>query len=95
VLETASVSFQTTTSYLAVIELLKTYFKIARSDDVREMQNKVVGRLLEVYGDLAPDLPALLSLLDVPVDDPSWQALDSFQRRQRTIDALINQYISK
>jgi class 3 adenylate cyclase/tetratricopeptide (TPR) repeat protein len=88
VLETASVSFQTTTSYLPVIELLKTYFKIAGSDDVREMQNKILGRLLELDEDLARELPALLSLLDLPVDDPSWPALDSSERRQRTIDAL-------
>jgi hypothetical protein len=26
--------------------------------------------------------------MDVPVDDPSWQALDPSQRRQRTLEAL-------
>src|SRR5262249_18878892 len=28
-----------------------------------------------------------LALLDVPVEDPAWQALDPPQRRQRTLDA--------
>ena len=37
---------------------------------------------------LAPTLPAVLALLDVPVDDRTWQALDPPQRRQRTLDAL-------
>ena len=36
---------------------------------------------------LAPILPAVLALLDVPVDDPHWQALDPPQRRQRTLEA--------
>ena len=33
-------------------------------------------------------LPALLALLDVPVEDAAWQALDPPQRRQRTLDAV-------
>ena len=37
---------------------------------------------------LVPILPAVLALLDVPVDDRTWQALDPPQRRQRTLDAL-------
>ena len=41
-LETASVSYRTATSYLPVIELLKNYFNIAASDDVRAMRDKVV-----------------------------------------------------
>src|SRR5262249_19703333 len=37
---------------------------------------------------LEPTLPAVLALLDMPVDDRAWQALDPPQRRQRTLDAL-------
>jgi tetratricopeptide (TPR) repeat protein len=33
-------------------------------------------------------LPALLALLDVPVEDAEWQGLDPQQRRQRTFDAV-------
>src|SRR3989442_4750052 len=33
-------------------------------------------------------LPGLLTLLDVPVDDPEWQPLDPPQRHQRTLDAV-------
>ena len=33
-------------------------------------------------------MPALLALLDVPVDEASWQALDPPQRRQQTLDAV-------
>src|SRR5262249_52433060 len=31
---------------------------------------------------------AILALLEVPVDEPQWQALDPPQRRQRTLDAI-------
>ncbi len=34
------------------------------------------------------DLPAFLSLLDVPIDEESWQALDPPKRRRQTLDAL-------
>src|SRR5262249_46812097 len=37
---------------------------------------------------LRPMLPAVLALLEVPVDEPQWQALDPPQRRQRTLDAV-------
>ena len=35
-----------------------------------------------------PTCPALLALLDIAVEDPTWQALDATQRRQRTLDSL-------
>src|SRR4030095_16891426 len=44
--------------------------------------------LLTLDRTLEPILPALLALLDVPVEDAHWQALDPPQRRQRTLDAV-------
>src|SRR6185436_15760870 len=37
---------------------------------------------------LEPTLPALLALLDVPVDDAAWPTLAPAERRQRTLDAV-------
>jgi predicted ATPase len=71
-----------------VIDLLKGYFKIQDRDDLREMREKVTGKLLALDRALEPTLPALLALLDVPVDDAAWAALDPGQRRQRTLDAV-------
>jgi class 3 adenylate cyclase/tetratricopeptide (TPR) repeat protein len=88
VLESASVSYGKATSYLPVIDLLKGYFKIHDRDDLRDIRAKVTGTLLTLDRSLEPTLPALLALLDVPVDDTSWQTLDPGQRRQRTLDAL-------
>ena len=88
VLESASVSYGKATSYLPVIDLLKGYFKIQDRDDLREMREKVTGKLLTLDESMKPALPALLALLDVPVDDAAWQALDPGQRRQKTLDAV-------
>jgi len=71
-----------------VIDLLKGYFKIQDRDDLREIREKVTGKLLTLDRALEPTLPALLALLDVPVDDAPWQMLDPGQRRQRTLDAV-------
>jgi predicted ATPase/class 3 adenylate cyclase len=88
VLESASVSYGKATSYRPVIDLLKSYFTIQDRDDLREIREKVTGNLLTLDRSLEPTLPALLALLDVPVDDGAWDALDPRQRRQRTLDAV-------
>ena len=88
VLESASVSYGKATGYLPVIDLLKGYFKIQDRDDLREIREKVTGKVLTLDESLRPTLPALLALLDVPVDDAEWQRLDPGQRRQRTLDAV-------
>jgi class 3 adenylate cyclase/tetratricopeptide (TPR) repeat protein len=88
VLEAGSFSYGKATSYLPVIALLKSYCGIEDRDDARRMREKLTGKLLTLDPALQPILPPLLALLDVPVDDAQWQALDPPQRRQRTLDAL-------
>jgi class 3 adenylate cyclase/tetratricopeptide (TPR) repeat protein len=88
VLEATAVSYGKATSYLPVVDLLKGYFGIQNRDDVRESREKVTGKLLTLDRSLEPTLPALLALLEVPVDDVAWQACDPGQRRQRTLDAV-------
>ncbi|MFQ5896985.1 MAG: adenylate/guanylate cyclase domain-containing protein [Candidatus Methylomirabilia bacterium] len=88
ILESGSVSYGKATVYLPVIDLLKAYFQIDTRDDERKIREKVMGKLLALDEALRPTLPAFLSLLDVPVEDPRWQDLDPPQRRQRTLDAV-------
>ncbi len=84
VLESGSVSYGRTTPYLPVIELLKTYLSIQERDDQREIRERVAGKLVTLDRTLEPLLTPLLALLDVPVDDAAWGALDPPQRRRRT-----------
>jgi class 3 adenylate cyclase/tetratricopeptide (TPR) repeat protein len=88
VLESGSVSYGKGTPYLPVIELLKTYCRIQQRDEPREIRERVAGKLLTLDRALDPLLTPLLALLDVPVDDAAWTALDPPQRRQRTLDAI-------
>ena len=88
ILESGSVSYGKATPYLPVIDLLKAYFKIQDRDDQREIREKMTGKLLTLDKSLESTLPAFLALLDVPVDDPTWQALDPSQRRQQTLGAV-------
>jgi class 3 adenylate cyclase/tetratricopeptide (TPR) repeat protein len=88
ILEASSVSYGKATSYLPVIDLLKAYFKVHDRETHREIREKVTGKLLTLDRTLEPILPALLALLDVPVEDAHWQALDPPQRRQRTLEAV-------
>jgi class 3 adenylate cyclase/tetratricopeptide (TPR) repeat protein len=88
ILETGSVSYGKATPYLPVINLLKKYFQIRDRDDLDEIREKVSSKLHAFGGAITTTSTALLSLLDVPVEDDQWRSLDPPQRRQRTLDAV-------
>jgi class 3 adenylate cyclase/tetratricopeptide (TPR) repeat protein len=88
VLESGSVSYGKATPYLPVIDFLRSYFRLEPRDDARQIREKVTGKLLILDEALRPAQAAILALLDVPVNDPQWQAFDPPERRQRTVDAL-------
>jgi class 3 adenylate cyclase/tetratricopeptide (TPR) repeat protein len=87
-LESSSVSYGRATAYLPIRDLLKAYFQIDDRDDARRVREKLTGKLLTLDASLGQTLPAFLTLLDIPLDDAQWQALDPLQRRQRTLDAI-------
>ena len=88
IIESGSVSYGKATPYLPLIDLLKAYFKIQDRDNQREIREKVTGKLMTLDEALKSTLPALLTLLDVSVDDNVWERLDPAERRRRTLDAL-------
>ena len=88
VLETTAMSLGRATSYLPVVALLKSYFAIQDRDEQHEIRSKVVEKTLALDAGLEPTLPAILALLDIPIDDQSWLVLDPIERRRRNLDAL-------
>jgi len=87
ILESGSVSYGKATPYLPLADLLKAYFQIEPRDDIRRIREKVTGKLLALDRALEPALTAFFSLLDVPIEDLQWKALDPPQRRSRTLEA--------
>jgi predicted ATPase len=87
-LESRSVSHGKATPYLPVIDLLKAYSQIEGRDDTGTVRDKVSLKILSLDRQLASSLPALLSLLDIPVEDAAWGQLTPPQRRQQTLDGV-------
>jgi class 3 adenylate cyclase/tetratricopeptide (TPR) repeat protein len=88
IVQSAAVFYEKVTAYQPVVELLRGYFEIESRDDPRKIGEKVTGKTLKLAPALGPVVPALLALLDAPVDEASWHALDPRQRRQQTLDAV-------
>ena len=87
-LQTQAVAYGQAIPYLPMIDLLKVYFRLDDCDRAPTIRDKVTATLLALDAALQPTLPAFLTLLDVPVEDPHWQALGPPQRRQRLLDAI-------
>jgi class 3 adenylate cyclase/tetratricopeptide (TPR) repeat protein len=88
VLETFATSFDAGPAYAPMVKLLRDYFQIQDGDDPRRARERVAAALLDLDESLVSALPAFLAVLDVPVEDPAWQALEPRQRRGRALDAI-------
>ena len=88
VLESASVSYGKADPWHPIVELLKAYFEIDGEEDPRRTAEKVAGKLVMLDEALKPMLPPLFALLNVPVEDEAWHALDEAARRARSLDAV-------
>ena len=87
-LETRAVAYGQAIPYLPMTDLLKAYFRLDDRARASTIRDRVTATLLALDAALQPMLPAFLTLLDVPVEEPHWQALDPPQRRQRLLDAI-------
>ena len=88
IVESRSVSYGKATAFLPIIELLRVYFQIEAGDEARKIREKLTGKLLSLDRALEPSLPALLWLLDVPIEDPQWHRLDPPERRLRALEGV-------
>ena len=87
-LDTAALSYGRGTTYLPIVKLLQAYFHIEGRDDPRQIVDTVQERVVALDEQLRPTIPALLALLEAPVDDPEWAALPASRRRRQTLDAI-------
>jgi len=88
VLACGTVSHGRATAYLPISDLMRDYFGVEYQEEPRRTHEKILGRLLTLDEELRHCLPALLSLLEVPIEDMIWQALDPSERRQRIREAV-------
>jgi tetratricopeptide (TPR) repeat protein len=88
VLGCGGASYASTTPLLPIAHLLGRYFAIEDADGPSVIREKVTATLPSRHEELQSCLTPLLSLLDVPVDDPAWKHLDPAQRRRRIQDAI-------
>jgi class 3 adenylate cyclase/tetratricopeptide (TPR) repeat protein len=88
VLEAFSFSHGKASAYLPVVDLLKSYFRIADRDDERTRREKVTGKVIALDRALEETLPHLFALLGIPAGDARLDEMDPAIRRRRTLDAV-------
>ncbi len=71
-----------------MVDLLKTYFRIADRDDERTRREKVTGKVLALDRALEETLPHLFALLGIPSGDAGLDEMDPSIRRRRTREAV-------
>jgi class 3 adenylate cyclase/tetratricopeptide (TPR) repeat protein len=88
VLEAFSVSHGKASSYLPVIDLLHSYFKIASQDDQRTRREKIAGRIAILDRTLKGAIPYLYTLLGIAEASDPLAQMDGQIKKRRTLDAI-------
>lgn len=88
VLETGTVSHETSPTYFAIAQLLRAWFGIATSDTQSEAAAKLHREIELLDPALMPMEDALAGVLDLPSRDRQWPTLSPSQRHQRTMHAV-------
>jgi predicted ATPase/class 3 adenylate cyclase len=88
VLEAFSVSHGKASSYLPVIDLLHSYFKIASQDDQRTRREKIAGRIAILDRSLESAIPYLYSLLGIAEASDPLAQMDGQIKKRRTLEAI-------
>jgi tetratricopeptide (TPR) repeat protein len=79
-----TISSDIATPWQPITELLRRHFDVDESDAPLHVRDRIATEATPTKA----DLPALLTLLNAPVDDAAWRVLDPRQRRQRLVDAV-------
>src|SRR5262249_21298497 len=95
VLETACAALGRPTPYLAVIGLLRAYFKVEASEGEWRVRERVPAAHTAFAAALVPPLPALLSSLDFPVHEADWDPPEPPGRPRHTLEAVKRLMVSE
>ncbi len=88
VLKTAAAAYRRGTPYLAISNLLRSWCEIPEQVPSAEAKRRLQHKLGALGQGLPTYLPALQSLLDLPVEDAEWPALEPAARRQRMMSTV-------
>jgi class 3 adenylate cyclase/tetratricopeptide (TPR) repeat protein len=88
VLKTAAAAYERGTPYLAISNLLRSWIGIPEQALPAEASRRLYEALAALPTGSSIYVPALQWLLDLPVEDADWPALDATERRQRMRAAL-------
>ncbi len=88
VLEAFSVSHGKASAFLPVIDLLRSYFRIASDDDERTRREKVIGKVLTLDRALEDTVPYLFNLLGIVERDDPLAQMDGQVKKRRTLESI-------
>jgi class 3 adenylate cyclase/tetratricopeptide (TPR) repeat protein len=88
VFEAFSVSHSKASSYLPVLDLLHTYFRVTLDDDARSRREKVAGKIRVLDRSLEDTLPYLFALLGIVEGEDVLAQMDAQVKKRRTLDAI-------
>jgi len=77
-----------TITYYPIYALLKSMFRLSERDSHQAAAGAVARAVEALDPNLLPILPALYSVLELPVEDPEWHQLDPPQRLRRIAEAV-------
>ncbi len=88
VVQTSTSPFGSTAAFMPLGILLRSLFGVGEDDSKIAIDAKVREGLSRHDGSTSTLLSAIRFLLNLPIDDPAWAALDPQQRRDRIIEEL-------
>jgi class 3 adenylate cyclase/tetratricopeptide (TPR) repeat protein len=88
VLKTAAAAYRRGTPYLAISNLLRSWCEIPEQVLSAEAKRRLQDKLGALGEGLPSYLPALQSLLDLPVEDADWPTLEPEVRRRRIMSTV-------
>ena len=93
VLKTAAAAYRRGTPYLAISNMLRSWCEIPEQASPAEAGRRLRDALATLPADSSAFIPALESLLELPVEDADWPALDPAVRRQRIMSTVRDLFL--